>query len=325
MASIPPEWQTWIEAHLAASEKPLIAIIGPTASGKTSLSLAIAGFLQESLGKTGEIINADSRQLYTHLSIGTAKATEDERSRAPHHLVDVLHPLDDISAARYKRMAEDAVRSVQERGNIPILVGGSMLFVAAVTDGLMFAPLATPEIRSGLEKEYDVDEGISLYAELMASDPETARAFHRRNRPYLIRALEILRTTGKKPSSMKKANPEFDVLMIGVTQEREELYERIALRVKKMFDDGWLEEVEWLLEEGFPEECPAMKSLGYQDIIAYVHGKRPLTLDELMETIVHKTKRYAKRQMTWWRPDTRIHWVTGKEAVEKPNYVSILV
>lgn len=302
-------WQEAIDAHLESSSKPLIAIVGPTASGKTALSFEVVDYLRTK-HLSAEILNADSRQFYRGLSIGTAKATEAERARAPHHMIDILSPEEELSAAEYRVQTEEHIERILQSKGIPLLVGGSMLFVSAVTDGLTFAGKVDPAVREALEEEYDLDQGHALYAELLENDPATAERFHKNNKPYVVRAIEILRTTGEKPSAQKQKNPSFDVLMLGVRVDRDILNKRIGERVKKMFVDGWLHEVEGLLGQGVTINSPAMKSLGYCEIAEYLQSENPESLDALIETISSKTRHYAKRQMTWWKGDERIVWVS---------------
>ena len=180
-------WKEKVTFHVDSSRRPLIVVVGPTASGKTAFSLAIA----KHLGRNAEIINADARQLYRSMDIGTAKIRPEEMQTVVHHLLDVLDPSEEATAAWYKAEATRVINDVVDRGNVPILVGGSMLYISALIDDLQFAPGANAAVRKRLENEYDVDEGTGLYTRLMEIDPETASAFSVRNKPYVVRAMEI--------------------------------------------------------------------------------------------------------------------------------------
>lgn len=309
MTSTSSHWQGLIQEHLKSAPRPLIVLLGPTASGKTALSLSIVDFIAQELHRETEIVNADSRQLYRSLSIGTAKITDAEKGNVPHHLIDVLQPNEELTAASYKKMAEEVINQIHARGNIPILVGGSMLYISALIDNLSFAPVSDPELRNTLEKEYDADSGKTLFAELELEDPETASQIHQANKPYVLRALEILRSSGKPSSYKESLDSPYDLLILGIDTDRAVLHERINARVKAMLDAGWMEEVKHLLENGYTEKDPAMKSHGYKEIIHYLQKGEPENIEKLTELIAAKGRQYAKRQLTWWRGDERINWI----------------
>lgn len=299
------QWQELLTKHLQMSEKPLIVILGPTASGKTDFSIAVANYL-----KNAEIINADSRQLYRHLDIGTAKISQGERGNIPHHLLDVLDPKEEVTIAWYKDAAERAIEEIRARKGIPILVGGSMLYVSAVIDGLKPLPEASPELRARLEADYERRGGEALHAQLEELDPASAALIHPRNKPYVIRALEIFETTGKQPSAAKTSEPtSHDLLLLGLSVSRELLTQRILHRTKAMLEGGWISEVQALLLRGYSATDPAMKSHGYREIVSHLKSGVPRR-EELAELIAKKTRDYAKRQMTWWRGDPRIRWIS---------------
>jgi tRNA dimethylallyltransferase len=304
-------WQEVISSFLKIAKEPLITILGPTASGKTSFSLAVADFLHESLGKSVEVVNADSRQLYKELTIGTAKITENERKGIDHHLIDTLDPKEEVTVAWYKEQAEKCIDEILQRGHVPLLVGGSMLYLSSVIDGFSFAPESDPITRSRLEKEYDSDDGVTLFDRLKELDPETACSIHRRNKPYVIRAMEILDTTEDIPSQVKSRSvPRYDQLLLGITLPRTELYDRINSRTRQMFSSGWVDEVRGLIASGYKEDDPAMKSCGYREIMRWIReGEKDE--DILLDDISTKTRHYAKRQMTWWRNDERTVWFSG--------------
>lgn len=244
----------------------MIAIIGPTASGKTAFSIDLALKLKES-GVTAEVVNADSRQFYRGLNIGTAKITEKEMEGVPHHLLSVLDPKDGCTISWFQKEATKVIEDIHARGNIPLLVGGSMLYVSAIVDGLEPLPSADPVVRKGLEAKYDADGGVALYERLLALDPD-AVTFQRENKIYVIRALEIYEATGKTKSAQKKSSGSpYDTLILGIDRDQKELAERIEQRTRAMFEAGWIEEVQSLLEEGCNKDDPAMKSHGYREII----------------------------------------------------------
>lgn len=307
--------------HLSLSDRPLIVVLGPTAGGKTAFSVDLAQAVAKASAfekgewfdsahhrwKEAEIINADSRQLYRELHIGTAKTTEEEMRGIPHHLFDVLDPKDEVTAAWYKDRATTVIREIHARRNVPLLVGGSMLYLSAVMDDLQFATPSDPLIRKKLEEEYERDEGASLYKQLEQKDPQTAQAFHRHNKPYVVRAAELL-ASGKKPSAVKKKGlSPYNLLIFGMEWDREELNERINERTRRMLENGWIEEVEGLLDRGYTPQDPGMKSEGYREIMAYLRGE--MERDELESLIAARTRQYAKRQMTWWGKDQRIKWI----------------
>ncbi len=249
--------------HLCLSERPLIVILGPTASGKTAFSVALAkeieGARQDEKGdwKNAEIVNADSRQIYRHLNIGTAKTTPEEMRGIPHHLLDLLDPKQPLTAAWYKDHAVRTIHEIHARGNVPLLAGGSMLYISAVIDDLRFADPVDLALRKKMEKMYEEDEGESLYRKIEEDDPATAKSFHRRNKPYVIRAAELL-ASGKKPSAIKKRGlSPYNLLVYGMEWGREELCKRINDRTRRMLEGGWIAEVEGLLDPGTAPPIPA--------------------------------------------------------------------
>jgi tRNA dimethylallyltransferase len=314
------QWPELVTQHLATAKRPLIVVLGPTCSGKTAFSIEVA----TQIGNA-EIINADSRQLYQHLDVGTAKVTEAEKAGIPHHLFGVLDPSVDVTVAKYKEMAEKEIDAVLERGNVPVLTGGSMLYISAIIDGLDPLPPVKKELREKLEAEYDFDRGQTLYAKLQEIDPATASGFHPNNRPYLVRAMAIYEDTGKPPSSLKKTYEcPYDLLLLGLYWERAAITKRIKARTPLLLKAGWVEEVLRLRQKGFDAHTPAMKSHGYREVLAKIQGiqeeqgiqgselvSRVESDEDLIEEIDLKTRQYAKRQMTWWKHDERIRWIAG--------------
>ena len=283
--------------------KPLIAVVGPTAIGKTEAAISLA----QKIG--GEIVNADSRQVYRYMDIGTAKPTPPERSQVPHHLFDIIDPDEDFSLALYQHMASRAVDDIHNRGKAPVLVGGSGQYVWAILEGWRVPEIPpNPEIREELEFRAKIEGGDVLYRELQAIDPESAGQIDSRNLRRVIRALEVCRITGKRFSELRiKKPPNFDVRIVGITAERDELYRRIDERVGRMIEAGFVDEVSGLINKGYSLDLPAMSSLGYREIGRYLNGE--LELPEAGEQIKFATHRFARHQYAWFSlSDKRILW-----------------
>ncbi len=281
----------------------LVAIVGPTAAGKSALAIKLAREFD------GEIINADSRQVYRYMDIGTAKPGREELSRVPHHLVDIKNPDEDFSLAQYQQLAYRAIEDIQQRGRLPLLVGGSGLYVRAVLEGWGIPKVGPdPEFRRSLEEKASEGGADELYRELVETDPEAARNIDPRNVRRLIRALEVSRQAGAPFSRLQsKEAPPFDILIIGLTTERAELYHRIDLRVDAMIERGLVEEVRKLMNMGYSPELPAMSGIGYKQIGMYLRGE--LTLESAVYQIKTGTHRLVRRQYNWLRlTDDSIHW-----------------
>jgi tRNA dimethylallyltransferase len=298
-----------------APKRPLIVIVGPTASGKTAMSIDIASSIETAATVQAEIINADSRQFYKYMDIGTAKIRPEEMHGIPHHLLSVLDPKEPCSIAWFQKEAAKVIDEIHSRGNIPILVGGSMLYVSAIVDGLQPLP-SDPALRKRLSEEYDIDQGVTLHRRLAEIDPVSAASIPRENKVYLLRALEIYEQTGKPKSAQKiKAVSPYDLLMFGMDVPRVDLNERINCRTQAMFDAGWIDEVRRLLDLGYSADDPGMRSIGYREIAEYVGNQRNQSnqgvenIEDLTTVIATKTRAYAKRHMTWWRRDARIRWI----------------
>ena len=309
-------WKHTVTDLLANAESPLIVVLGPTASGKTAFSIALAQYIS-SLGRKAEVINADSRQLYRFLDIGTAKVSPKEMAGVPHALLNVLDPKEEATAGWYQEEVRPIIQNMQERGVVPLLVGGSMLYISSVIDALTMAPVPDTALRARLIEEYDKDEGVSLYNRLLEIDPEAAEGIHRHNKPRLVRAVEIYELL-QEPKSEAVPKTElrsgdsvtpYDLLIFGMQWDRETLCKRIDTRTKAMFEEGWVEEVEDLLKQGYSADDPGMKSHGYREIISFMEGSLD-DLDALQEIIAAKTRQYARRQMSWWKGDSRIQWLT---------------
>ena len=287
-----------------ASSLPLIAIVGPTAACKSGLALELA----QRFG--GEIVNGDSRQVYRHMDIGTAKASAQERDLVPHHLVDIVDPDEPYSLALYLAQARRAIQDIQERGKLPVLVGGTGQYIWGLLEGF-HAPQVppNPSLRAMLEAQA-VDEGReALWQRLQDVDPAAASRIDPRNVRRVIRALEVYQETGIPFSqAQRQEKPPYRAWVIGLTLERPRLYERIDRRVESMVARGWPQEVEHLLERGYRPDLPSMSSLGYREMAAYVRGE--LTLEEAMARIKTATHRFARHQYAWFKPgDSRIQWL----------------
>jgi len=235
----------------------------------------------------------------------------------PHHLIDVLDPRDEVSVGWYQTEAQKIINNVRNRGNTPILVGGSMLYLSAITDGLSMAPTPTEELRQSLIDEYDKDQGESLHKRLGKIDPKTASNIHVNNKPRLVRAVEIYELTRKPKEDSVPNNelrprnriPEYsNIRILGININRDELHFRINERTRKMFKEGWIDEVRDLMKRGYQVDDPGMKSCGYREIMEAIRSGN-IDEEELIEAISAKTRQYARRQLTWWRGDKRIKWL----------------
>ncbi|HLD63738.1 MAG TPA: tRNA (adenosine(37)-N6)-dimethylallyltransferase MiaA, partial [Candidatus Peribacteraceae bacterium] len=305
-------WRQLVTDFLTRSPRPLITILGQTASGKTGLSIEIA----QAIGPRAEIINADSRQLYRYLDIGTAKITEAEMQGIPHHLLDVKDPKEEVTVGWYQREARALIDRLHSEGKVPLLVGGSMLYLSSIIDDLSLAPAGDLKLRKRLESEYDLDAGLSLYKRLQEIDPETAAGIPVQNKPYVVRAVEIFELTQQPKSKavplveLRQSKPQDDHLILGLKWPRPVIHEQINLRTKHMMERGWIDEVQGLLDRGYGPQDPGLKSHGYREIVRYLVGRLPMTIPELTEQIAAKTRQYARRQDTWWKGDKRINWLS---------------
>jgi tRNA dimethylallyltransferase len=282
----------------------VIVIAGPTAVGKTRISLELA----EKLG--GEIVSADSRQVYRFMDIGTAKPSPEDMRRIPHHMIDVVNPDEEYTVADYGRSAHAAIKSILERGKIPIMVGGSGLYIRAVIDGIFPGPGSDKKIRENLEKEAEINGLSSLYDRLCKVDPAASSRIHPNDKRRIIRALEIYEITGKPISLLqekgKKKEASCNTVMIGLNRPREELYGRIEERVEEIFRQGFVEEVKALLDKGYEENLISMEALGYREVIKFLKGE--IGLEPAKRKVKQNTCHYAKRQLIWFRKDKRINW-----------------
>ncbi len=297
---------------------PLVALVGPTASGKTALALALAERLPSALGLRGaEIVSADSRQVYRLMNIATAKPTAEEQARVPHHLLDVVWPDESYTLAEYQRDAQAAIAEIWARGRLPLLVGGTGLYVRAVVDGLAIPEVAPqPTLRAELEAEA-AQRGLgALLERLRALDPIAAERIDALNARRLIRALEVCIVSGRPFSEQQGRRPTpYQTLALGLSMPREALYARADARIGAMLAAGLVAETEALVARGYAWSLPAMSSLGYREIGAYLRGEA--TLAEAVARFELATHAYIRRQMSWFRPDKRIHWLDAALAPDE--------
>ena len=289
----------------------LVAIVGPTAVGKSAVALRLAQTFN------GEIVGADSRQVYRYMDIGTAKPGQAELALVPHHLIDIIDPDEDFSLAQYQQLAFEAINDVQRRSRLPLLVGGSGQYVWAVLEGWEVPAVAPDlEFRGILEEKAAEGGGGALYQELVKVDPAAAHRIDPRNVRRVIRALEVSRRAAVPFSRLQqKQAPPFETLIIGLTLERHELYRRIDLRVDRMMEQGLVEEVQKLMEMGYGVGLAAMSGIGYRQIGKYLKGE--LTVSEAVQQIKFETHRYVRQQYNWFRlKDDRIRWFDIQKDVE---------
>jgi len=288
-------------------EPLLVVVLGPTASGKTALSLALAERFQ------GEIVNCDSVALYREFDIGTAKPTATERARAPHHLLDCVAPTGRFTAGEYARKARQVFDGIKARGHLPILVGGTGLYLRATLEGLFPAPQRSEELRERL-RERSVSRGeVYLHRILRRLDPAAANKIHPNDRPKLIRAIEVCLASRQKMTELWQSQGRdplrgFRILRLGLDPDRQALYDRINRRAQQMFEAGLVEETQRLLEKYGPAAGP-LSSLGYRQAAQVIRGE--LTLEQAVQAAQQAHRNYAKRQMTWFRREPDVRWLRG--------------
>lgn len=284
----------------------ILVVTGPTATGKTALSVELA----KKLG--GEIVSADSMQIYRGMDIGTAKVTKAEMQNIPHHMIDIADPSEDYSVSRYVEEADAAVRGILSRGRLPIVAGGTNLYIDSLIAGLDFAEKAEDAaLRESLNKQYDDIGGEAMLEHLRGFDPERAAKLHPADKRRIVRAVEIYILTGetmtRHDEETKKRPKRYDAVKIALTfADRAVLYDRINARVDKMVSDGLFDEVKGLLDSGLSPESTSMQAIGYKEPAAYFRGE--MSKDEAIELIKLSSRRYAKRQLTWLRRDTTVLW-----------------
>jgi len=286
---------------------PILALVGPTAIGKTALSLQLARDFN------CEIISVDSMQVYRHMDIGTAKIRPEEMQGIPHHLIDIVNPDEEYDAAHFVRDASRAIRVIIEKGRIPLLTGGTGLYLKSLTEGLFEALPENEDIRKELQKRLEAEGSSKLHEELKSCDPESAKRIHPNDSVRTIRGLEIFICTGipwsahlRRQKEAKGKEVVFDALQIALTCDRARLYERINYRSRLMLEEGLEEEVKKLLTMGYGRELNPMKAIGYRHMLQYLDAI--WSYDEMLELLQRDTRRYAKRQYTWFRGIRGVEW-----------------
>lgn len=289
--------------------EPILAIVGPTATGKSALALALAESLR------GEIVNADALQVYRGFDIGTAKPSPADRERVPHHLIDILEPSEVYSAGEFARRAREAIADIQGRGKLPVVVGGSGLYLRALFFGISPIPPGDPQVQEALRERLAAEGLGKLRAELAGIDPRTEARLAPGDTQRVLRALEVALVTGRPLSSWIAEQPfgtqAIAAVRVGLTLPRALLYDRIAGRVARMLEAGWLAEVEGLLRLGLSPRLPAFQAIGYRQLVRHLEGDG--SLEQAIAGIVQETRRFAKRQETWFRKEPDVTWFSAQE------------
>ncbi|MCL2457867.1 MAG: tRNA (adenosine(37)-N6)-dimethylallyltransferase MiaA [Desulfobulbus sp.] len=286
---------------------PVLALVGPTAIGKTALSLRIATRFR------CEIISMDSMQVYRYMDIGTAKASKEEQLLVPHHLIDRVDPDEQYDAARFVKDALATIAGIHDRGHIPLLTGGTGLYLSALVNGMFDIVKVPDHIRTHLRQRLDQEGREALHRELMTIDQESSERIHCNDTQRLLRGLEIFQATGipwsqhvRRQQQHQVAPSFFRLLLVGLTCEREMLYDRIQQRSISMMRDEFAQEVEWLLAKGYQAKLPSMQSIGYRHMLAYLAGA--CDRQTALASLIRDTRRYAKRQLTWFRNQQQVAW-----------------
>lgn len=290
----------------------ILVILGPTAVGKTALALEIAAQSE------GEIVNADSQQVYRYMDIGTGKPSVADRERVRHHLIDVVYPDQEFNAAMFRHLGSEVIQQIDERKRNAMVCGGTGLYLKVLTRGLFEGPGQDLKLRASLEKEIEEAGMISVYRRLAEIDPTVPSTIHPNDRLRTIRALEVYQLTGKPISQWQEEHrfqeQPYDVLKIGLNRERAELYDRINRRSTAMVDAGFLDEVRALVARGYSLDLKSLRSVGYAQMGKVVRGT--LTIDAALEEMQRETRHLAKRQLTWFRGDKEIRWFHPKQSAE---------
>lgn len=283
---------------------PLLVLVGPTAVGKTELSLKLAEKFNS------EIISGDSMQVYRGMDIGTAKATAEERARIPHHLIDICEPDHLYSVSEFQQKVQSLIPQIIARDHLPFVVGGSGLYVQSVTHGYQFSEAAgDTEFRAQCQQFAEEKGNEALLERLLHIDPETASRLHPNDLRRIIRGLEVYHLTGQTLTEQLKTQQQempYDAWIIGLTRNRQELYDRVNIRVDQMLQEGLIEEVKSLLEKGYSPDLLSMQGLGYKEIVQYIEGH--WSFEEAVDQLKQSTRRFAKRQLSWFRRMKEIHW-----------------
>lgn len=296
-------------------KKTVIVLVGPTAVGKSAVAIRLASRLKT------EVISADSRMVYRGMDIGTAKPKPAERAQVIHHLIDIVNPDEPFSAGRFKNLAAAVIKRLHEEGRIPVVVGGTGLYVKLLMHGLWQGPEADRALR---ERLYEAEKRFGpghLYRRLQKIDSDSARVIQPRDLPKVVRAIEVYEETGRPLSAFHRehrfSEKPYEAVVVGIRRPRPDLYQRIEARVNEMLDRGLVDEVRALMAKGYSAELPAMKGLGYRQVVGYLQGRYDLT--EAVHRLKRDTQRYAKRQFTWFNHDPAIRWVdlSGADDVDE--------
>lgn len=301
---------------------PLLVLVGPTAVGKTSTSIEVAKALN------AEIISADSMQIYKYMDIGTAKITLEEMDGIKHYMIDELLPDEEFSVSDFKNKTEDYIKEILEKGKLPMVVGGTGLYINSLVYSLDFTKaVSNQELRNKYQEMAKSQGNEYIYDELKRVDPKSADRIHINDTKRIIRALEIYHETGTPMSyyykDFRQPNTKYNIVMIGLNMDRKKLYNRINRRVDIMLEEGLLEEVKSLLNKGYHENLTSLQGLGYKEIIKYI--KDEYSLEEAIELLKRDSRRFAKRQLTWFRRDDRISWVNVDEYQDSKEIVNKIV
>ncbi|GED70114.1 tRNA dimethylallyltransferase [Brevibacillus reuszeri] len=297
----------------------LVVIVGPTAVGKTNLSLELASEFE------GEIISGDSMQVYRGMDIGTAKASPSELATVPHHLIDIKDPDEEYSVAIFQESAARLITDMNQRARLPFIVGGTGLYIESVTHRFQFSSTSQdPELRERLQRMADTEGAEALHARLADVDPITAERLHPNDVKRVIRAIEIYESSGYKMSDfqLRAQHSPYEVVIIGLTMDRAKLYERINHRVELMIEAGLIEEVRGLLDRGYDPSLVSMQGLGYKELIPYLYGE--ITLEKAINDIQKRTRNFAKRQLSWFRRMPEIQWFDMTDPADQPNNVQTI-
>ncbi|WP_270181915.1 tRNA (adenosine(37)-N6)-dimethylallyltransferase MiaA [Alkalihalobacillus sp. CinArs1] len=294
------------------NDQKLVTVLGPTAVGKTKTSIELAKALN------GEVISGDSMQIYRGMDIGTAKVTESEMEGIPHHLIDIKEPTENFSVAEFQELATNLVREINERGKVPIIAGGTGLYVKAVTHQYSFSEVKEDEAyRRKLERIANEEGPVAFHSRLKDIDPKSYDSIHPNNIRRVIRALEVHHVTGKPVSASKDSQPEhspYHLVNVGLTMDRDTLYHRINKRVDLMMEEGLLEEARTLYDQGV-RNCQSIQAIGYKEIYRYIEGK--VSYEDAVDELKQNSRRYAKRQLTWFRHQMDIDWFDMTENREE--------
>lgn len=299
----------------------IVVICGPTGVGKTGFAIGIARRFD------GEIVGADSMQIYRWMDIGTAKPTVEEQAQSVHHMVDIVCPDEDFDAAAYVRQADRCITQLAQRGKLPLIVGGTGLYIKALIHGLTEAAPSDPEVREKLQNELTASGAPCLHRRLQDLDPESAERIHPNDSYRILRALEVFQITGRSMTYHYRRHGfsecRYDALYIGLTMHRKQLYERINKRVDIMLAQGLVDEVRTLLDRGYGMELKSMQSLGYRHMVDFIQGR--MTWDEAVRTMKRDHRRYAKRQMTWFCANPNMNWLSPDQHQDAASLITEFV